>query len=459
MAARSLKQRTLPFIERSRRRQRFLKSVIVAITALVVAALCGGSAAGRFYLVLWASQAREVLARSLFGLEPDRDQIDAEWRLRRHRSIEATRANLTNFYRQTSDEMRELFRVVGMDPDHGLIRWGRADEAFVISSQVFEPDDRGRSYRFRPNTRSIWLRQITLRNGPFGLFQVLDTPQHRAVAARAGATVDLGSAQTTNSWGLRGAEPDLSAAVRGVVLGDSFMQGMFNGDDDTPPVCLERYLRSAWKRQVSILNTGHIGYSPEQYYFSLREYGERLQPQFVVVSVCPNDFGDGPSVLAGKGDWFAQAEYWLEEIRVWCRARGVVFVLVPVPTRGQVETVRRDDIYPGQVCKIFHGSSSRYCDPLNEFIDENLKLSRIDRSNGRTPVHSALYNREINDDHFSPRGAALWAEVVGRRLTRIIDPSSPDQTVATTTGVASPASAYGLNPPRSGAHAASPGPG
>ena len=100
--------------------------------------------------------------------------------------------------------MRALFRAVGMDPEHGLIRYGRADEAFVISSQVFEPDEHGRSYHFRPNTRSVWLRQITLRNGPFGLFQVRDTPENRAAAVRAGALVDVGSVQQTNSWGLPG---------------------------------------------------------------------------------------------------------------------------------------------------------------------------------------------------------------------------------------------------------------
>jgi len=416
----------LPFIERRQRRERSFKRMIVTVTVLVVAALCSATSSSRFHLFLWASRARELVARGLFGFEPYRAQIDAEWRMRRQRGVEATHQRLASFYRDTTEEMRELFRVVGMDPEHGLIRYGRADEAFVISSQVFEPDEHGRSYRFRPNTRSVWLRQITLRNGPFGMFQVLDTPEHRAAAARAGAVVDLGSVQNTNSWGLRGAEPKLSAPVRGIVLGDSFMQAMFNGDDDTPPVHLERYLRAAWKMPVSLLNTGHIGYSPEQYYYSLCEYGERMRPHFVVISVCPNDFGDGLDVLAREGDWLGEAAYWLDQIRLWCRGHQVACVLVPVPTRNQIEGVRKDEIYPGQVCKIFRSASSRYCDPLNEFIDEHLKLASIDLRQGQSPLHSALYNREINDDHFSPRGAALWAEVVGRRLTRILDPSSPE---------------------------------
>ena len=49
-------------------------------------------------------------------------------------------------------------------------------------------------------------------------------------------------------------------------------------------------LESHLKIKVSILNTGHLGYSPEQYYYSLVEYGDRFRPHFVVVSVFGNDF-------------------------------------------------------------------------------------------------------------------------------------------------------------------------
>jgi hypothetical protein len=274
------------------------------------------------------------------------------------------------------------------------------------------------------------LRQVTLHNGPFGLFQVLDTPEHRAAAAAAGAIVDEKSIQTTNSWGLRGPEPNPSAQVRGVVLGDSFMQGMFNGDGDTPPLHLERYLQAAWNVSVSVLNTGHIGYSPEQYFYSLREYGDRINPQFVVVSVCPNDFGDGWAVLRGEGDWFGEAGYWLDQIHGWCRARNVLCLLVPVPTHIQVENTRRDDLYPGRICDVFRTQSSRYCNPLDAFIDEHLRLAKLVRQSGQPFQRSKLYNREIDDDHFSPSGGALWASIVGRRITLILDhPSStkPDQ--------------------------------
>ncbi len=415
----SARQQMFPFLDRTTRLRRSFKRIILGATLLLLAGMIGATHSARYRLLLGAEQTHEFLARQLFGLEPDRTQVEAQWRVRRQHGIEETLNSLTNFYNGTTKEIKELFRVAGMDPEHALVRYGRADQAFVISPQVFELDEHGRSYRLRPNTRSVWLRQITIRGGPFAMFQVLDTPVHRAAAAAAGAIVDEGSIQNTNSWGLRGAEPDPSSAVRGIVLGDSFMQGMFNGDDDTPPLDLERSLQAIWKVPVSILNTGHIGYSPEQYYYALREFGDRFGPQFVVVSVCPNDFGEGQAVLLGKGDWYKEAEFWLDEIRQWCNSRSVILLVVSVPTHIQVESTRRDAFYPGQACDIIHTISSHYCYPLDEFLDEHLRLAAIRDTKGTLSVDSKLYNRPIHDDHFSPAGAALWAQIVARRLARL----------------------------------------
>jgi hypothetical protein len=420
------RQRVFPFLERSDRRRRLFRWMILAFTAALMAAMVGLSPAGRYQVRTWADRARDAVVHRLLGWPIGRDRIEAEWQVRRRRGVDQTYQSLAGFYRRTSDPMRALFRVAGMDPEHALIRYGRADQAFVISPQVFERDDRGRSYRLRPNTRSVWLRQITLHNGPFGLFEVPDTPEVRAAAAAALAIVDERSVQHTNSWGLRGPEPDLSAPIRGIVLGDSFMQGMFNGDADTPPLHLQRYLQSAWKKPATVVNTGHIGYSPEQYYYTLCEYGDRVKPQFVVVSVCPNDFGDDFAVIRGEGDWFDEAGYWLGEIRRWCRARKALCLLVPVPTHFQVEGLRTDESYPGRICSIYSTISARYCDPLNDFTDEYLRVKQIADRDGRPSLLSMLYNHEISDNHFSPRGAALWAKVVGRRLTLLIDPTAPE---------------------------------
>ena len=188
---------------------------------------------------------------------------------------------------------------------------------------IFEPDDQGRSYRLRPRTRSIWLRNLTLKSGVLMFFLVPDGPGlAEAIRGTPAVPVET-SRQTTNSWGLRGPEPELDAPLRGIVLGDSFMQGMFVGDDATPPECLRRYLQGQLKTRVSILNTGVLGYSPEQYYHSLLTFAERFQPHFVVVSLFTNDFGDLHEVATrGLGDW-EEGSYWLQKIVDYCRCPTV----------------------------------------------------------------------------------------------------------------------------------------
>lgn len=412
-------QRLLPFEARARRLDRGFRRGIIAATALVVLTTVGGTRVGRYTAVSVASRARLAAVR-LIGLEPSREQIDALWKFKRERSMERARASLTRFYQGTTPELRRLFDLTGMDPAHGLIRWGRADSTFLLSSNVFEADDHGRSFRLRPNTRSVWLRQITLRDGPFSLLMVPDTPEVREAASAAGGIVDLDSITTTNSWGCRGPEPDPDASMRGIVLGDSFMQGMFVGDLDAPPLRLQHELAEAWGVSVSILNTGHISYSPEQYYYSLVEFGDRFRPRFVVVSVCPNDFGDEWEVLAGRGDGWGEADDWLGRIMLWCRGRNVPCVLVPVPCEPQIQGGRKDGFYPGRVCDLFQGGASYYCNPLDMFINKHLALVREAKRRGQSVGSSPLFNGRISDGHFSPKGTALWGKIVARRVALLI---------------------------------------
>ena len=420
-------QREFAYAERSRRLQRRFKTMIVLVT---LALLTGGLAASpkvRYWVTSTFAWARQRVVRDWIGLEPGRDEIDALRNAKRARTAEETRRSLVRFYGKTSPEIRRMFDTAGMDPDHGLIGVGRADNGFLLSSRVFEADTTGRSYRFRPNVRSVWLRQVTLHEGPFGLFLVPDEPDVHAAAMAAGAIVDETSRQTTNSWGLRGPEPDPDAPLRGIVLGDSFMQGMFNGDDHTPPLDLERALVAATREKVSVLNTGHIGYCPEQYYATLAEYGPRFRPHFVVVSVCPNDFGDAMDVILGKGDDWDEAAYWLGQITLWCRGRSIPCVLVPAPVDQQILGSRKDAYYPGRVCNIFEGGTLAYTNPFDEFVDEHLRLSQEHFQPGRSP----LFNHAINDNHFSPEGSRLWAEVVARRLLLLLKRGVPSAPVGT----------------------------
>jgi hypothetical protein len=232
------------------------------------------------------------------------------------------------------------------------------------------------------------------------------------------------SRQSTNSWGLRGPEPELDAPVRGLVLGDSFMQGMFIGDDDTPSECLRRDLEGRLKTRVSILNTGHLGYSPEQYYFSLVEYADRFQPQFVVVSVFGNDFAGEVAdvVLKGKGDW-DEARYWLDKITQFCRARDWTYLIVPVPYEPLLLGRRKAGHYPGPVSNILEENSLTFLDPSDDLLNAHLELVVAGERIGKKPYGCPLFNVQIGDGHFSALGSKAWAETVGRRLTLLLDGS------------------------------------
>ena len=50
-------------------------------------------------------------------------------------------------------------------------------------------------------------------------FQVPDSPEAAELVKGTGALLVEGSAQTTNSWGLRGPEPDTDTQWRGIVAG------------------------------------------------------------------------------------------------------------------------------------------------------------------------------------------------------------------------------------------------
>ena len=408
-----------PIEARRRRLRRRFKLGIMAATLGIVAAGVWFTPRARYLAGEWGRTARRETLRTLFGLEPTEAEIEADLAIERAETERRTRESLTSYYQDKAPPaIQNLFDAARMDPAHGLIGVGRADNGFLLSPDVFEPDPK-RSYRLRPNLRSVWLRQITLLGGPFGLFLVADTPEMRSAALAGGAIVDEPSRQTTNSWGLRGPEPNLDADLKVLVLGDSFMQGMFNGDDDTPPMALQRALADRYGVEVSVLNTGHIGYAPEQYLTCLLEYGPRFEPDCVVVSVCPNDFGDGDAVMAGVGDDWGEAGRRLGEIAIWCRGRTIPYLVVAAPVDRQILGVRSDQNYPAPIPKLLGTAPVGYLNPFEEFLDEHLRLQR-EAGPDAHPDKSLLFNGHINDNHFSPLGAELWAEAVARRLESLL---------------------------------------
>jgi hypothetical protein len=428
----ALRQQLLPFRRRSERRERAFKAAILAATALAVATTLGGSATGRYAVHTALTQARRWALRPL-GIEPSREEVENDLHRQRLLRIDHTRAALARTIAEGGPRVERFLKAARMDPDTAVIRWGNFDESLVLSSAVFEPDDSGRSYRLRPNTRSVWFIGISLGRVS-GMFEVPCTREAREAGEAVGGRLVPGSLQTTNSWGCRGPEPDPDAPLRVLVLGDSIMQGLLVGDDETPSECLRRELRDWSGGPVSVLNTGVLGYSVEQYYYTLLAFGDRFRPHFVVVSICGNDFGDWDD----PAHW-DEGQYWLREITDYCRTRGLPFLFVPWPGDLSLLGIRDATVYPGMVSRIAKVGGMHYLDPVETFADEDLRLRIEAGRRGHFPNTSPQYNRHLlGDAHLSPAGCATWAKAVARRLSLILEweavrrsrPETPDGPVA-----------------------------
>jgi hypothetical protein len=413
------RQRLLAFLDRARRRDRWFKRTILVVTGIVIATLVAVLPRGRYVAASLASGARQATLATI-GVPLPRSELDDRWRRFRTQGIQESRRAHHAMFQDADPPYQRLMRFAGLDPEHGLLRWGNFDRPLLLPSKVFEADDTGRSYRLRPCVPAVWLRNLTLRSGVLMFFLVPDEPGlAEAMKGTSGVRVDA-SRQTTNSWGLRGPEPDRDAPVRGIVLGDSYMQGMFIGDDETPPECLRRSLERRLKSKVSILNTGHIGYSSEQYYYSLIAFVGRFHPQFVVVSVFANDFGDIFDVVKGHGDW-DEANYWFEKIADYCRSEGLVQLFVAAPYEEQLFGRRKTGFYPGKFVNGVDLNGTQFLNPAEDFINAHLELFNEGVSHGKRPYACQLFNAQIRDGHFSPLGSEVWAESVCRRLVLLLE--------------------------------------
>jgi hypothetical protein len=408
------------FIRRAEKLQRVFKIAISVATIVMILGPLAALPTGRYW-TNWVFTRGRWLALRGVGLKPDHREIEADWQRRRFFDVASARSSLRGTFAEYPAAMQRVLRFAGLDPGHALVRWGNFDRTVLLPGTVFEPDDSGRSYRFRPNMRSIWVRNFPIKGPVKAYFQVPDTPEVPGLVKGTGALVVEGSVQTTNSWGLRGPEPNLRASWRGIVLGDSYMQGLFVGDQETPTECLKREMRSRLQAPVEILNTGHLGYSPEQYYYTLLEYGRRFPPQFVVVSIFANDFGgDAQEVLDGKGDW-EEGSYWVLRIRQYCLSRNAHFLLVPAPWINQIEGPQRAGNYPGLFSNVLEATGLEYLDPIEDFATDHLAAALAARRDGKVPTGCSLFNGRLGDGHFSAAGARVWAAAVGRRLELLIE--------------------------------------
>ncbi len=413
------RQAVFAFVTRKQWRESWFKRSILVATLAAIASILGLTSKGRYVAAAIPSEARTV-ARGILSLPTPREEIEASWKRFREQGIADSRRAHEIMFAEISPEYQRLLRYSGLEPGKGLLRWGNYDRTLLLPATIFEPDDTGRSYRFKPKTHSIWLRNLTLKSGVLMFFQVPDGPGlAEALHGTTGIPVET-SRQTTNSWGLRGPEPEPKAPLRVLVLGDSYMQGMFVDDEHAPPECLRRYLEAHYHVKTSVLNTGCLGYSPEQYHASLLEFADRFHPQFIVESVCSNDFGDGFEVVQGKGEW-DEAKYWMDLTAEYCRTHQIPLLVVPVPFEPSMFGRRKAGFYPGQITNVLDISSISFLDPCDDFINAHLELVTAGEKIGKRPYGCPLFNDPINDGHFSPVGAEVWAESVGKRIVLMLD--------------------------------------
>jgi hypothetical protein len=413
------RQCVFSFLERAERRQRRFKCAILVFTTLAIALVLELTSEGRYVLASLAFQARNV-ARFSIGVPTPRSEIDLRWRLFRERGVAGAGRSLEQVFAGMEPPYRRLMTYAGLDPEHCLVRWGNYDKTMLLPSTVFEADDSGRAYRLRPNQRSVWLRNIDWPGGLSLFFLVPDRPELLAAMDGTTARIVEGSRQTTNSWGLRGREPDPAAPLRGIVLGDSYMQGLMIGDDQTPPAALERHLEARLQTKTSVLNTGLLGYSPEQYYYSLLAYADRFRPQFVVVSVFVNDFGNTQDALDGKVDW-QESTYWLNRITEFCRQRRFTHLFVFVPLKVQILGKRASGFYPGTISNRLETNGTHFLNPIETFVDTHLSLTNQSKRPGGKIYNSPLFNDHLSDGHFSELGSTLWARLVAERLGELLE--------------------------------------
>jgi lysophospholipase L1-like esterase len=417
--ARGERQRLFAFLARERRHARWFKRAIVFATSLAIVIPFVTLPRARYFVAAVASRVRKA-GRIILVQPAPRSEIDDDWQRFRLQGIADSRRRLNEIYESTAPAYQGLMRYAGLDPDHGLLRSGNYDQTLLLPSTVFEPDDAGRSYRMQPCVDSIWLREVSIQAGVLTFFLVPDRPElHEAIRGTA-AIPEAQSKQSTNSWGLRGPEPDLDSPVRGIVLGDSFMQGLFLGEDQAPPECLKRDLEARLQTKVSILNSGVLGYSPEQYYYSLLAFADRFRPQFIVVSVFANDFGEASAVSQGRGDW-DEGKYWLDRIKGLSQTRGWTCLFVAVPLKDRTLGRRKSGHYPGMISNLLNTSAVSFLNPAEAFVNAHLDLLIEGERRGERPSGCLLYNEKIGDGHFSALGAQVWAEAVGRRLALLLE--------------------------------------
>jgi hypothetical protein len=311
-------------------------------------------------------------------------------------ACEKVESDFSKVWESLPPEGRELLEAAGYASGQRFAAVGNFDSAFIFSSDVMLHDPY-RAYRFRPSQQISWVRAPSLS----AQVPIPRTERTREILNRTGIVIT--STERINSLGCRGPEvgDPLSHDFRVLVLGDSFTEGILVEEPDTFCAHLGQMLSSAAGREVLVLNSGIIGYSTEQEYFTLVELAPRVHPHVAVVCFFANDVHHEHHAVMkrrySKGNWEA-ARHWLEKCRTYCRKNSIRLVIAVIPDRTQLDYRPSRLSYQYRVEAIAADLGVYFIDPYERFLshrEEELFLA---------------------DDHFGPAGHRLFAEVLAEHL-------------------------------------------
>lgn len=296
-----------------------------------------------------------------------------------------------------SPESRNLLELAGYGPQDRLVVASNFDGALVFPGSVMERHPK-RGYRFQAGQDNLWARP-----GPWP-FQMPMPDVSTVRVALEQAQISITSTEHINSFGCRGREPDDldSYDHRVLVLGDSFAQGILVEEDETFSARLEDELRHSTGRKTLVANSGVIGYSTEQEYYTLEELASRLRPDVAVLCFYGNDVHhDHHAVFRSKnpaGDW-ASAERWLDRCAAYCRTNKIRFVVAVIPDRSQMARRAVRLSYQQRLEAITSKLGIYLIDPDERFLAHRTEPLWLP-----------------GDDHFAPAGHALFAQALAEHL-------------------------------------------
>ncbi len=96
-----------------------------------------------------------------------------------------------------------------------------------------------------------------------------------------------------NSDGFRGSELQINPDKRIMVYGDSNVQARFSEEDSTFVQKIGRYLRTEDRQDIELINSGVIGFGPDQSLLKFEEEVKLYDPDLIVFTIFAyNDLGD-----------------------------------------------------------------------------------------------------------------------------------------------------------------------